>query len=216
MDMDKKVFERCSQMLSDNHYAVIDQFLTSEEVSEILVGLEKKYSHDQFKTAGVGQNNEHQENAKVRKDMIYWIEPEKNFEIERRFVPYLNSFMAYLNQSCFLSLMDYEMHYSVYPNGAFYGRHLDQFKKDNNRILTFICYLNFGWKSDDGGALRIYLNKDNQSEQYVDILPEAGRLVCFKSNLLEHEVIATNRQRLSLSGWMLRRKVDNMDMRHFY
>lgn len=216
MDSDIDVFEKCSQLLSDNHYAVIDQFLTSEEVSEILVGLETKNSDNKFKRAGVGQNRDYQKDSQVRGDMIYWIEPKKNIEIQRRFVPYLNSFMDYLNQSCFLSLKDIEMHYSIYPKGTFYGRHLDQFKKDNNRILTFICYLNFGWGNEDGGPLRLYTNKKDQEETYIDILPEAGRLVCFKSNLLEHEVMVTNRTRYSLSGWMLRREADNMDLNQSY
>jgi SM-20-related protein len=37
----------------------------------------------------------------------------------------------------------------------------------------------------------------------VDFLPLAGRLVCFRSDQIEHEVIAATRERRSLTGWML-------------
>lgn len=205
MASDEAVFEQCCDMLSENHYAVIDQFLTSQEVSDILIGLENKQTQKKFKKAGVGQNKEHQLNSEIRGDLIYWIDQTQDFEIKRRFVPCMNSFMTYLNQKCFISIKEYEMHYSIYPEGTYYKRHLDQFKKDDNRVITFICYLNFAWTNSYGGALRIYTDQEN-NDKYTDIYPEAGRFVCFRSDLLEHEVLPTLRPRYSLSGWMLNKK----------
>ncbi len=209
MHSDEAVFDRCSQHISNDNYSVIDQFLTSEEVSDILVGVENKYSQDKFKKAGVGQNDDYNNTSQVRGDLIYWIDSQKVFELKRRFLPYLNKFITHLNQKCFLSIKDYEMHYSVYPKGTYYKRHLDQFKKDDNRVLTFICYLNFDWRKGDGGDLRLYTNQKNTDAQYIDILPEAGRFVCFKSDVLEHEVLVTNKTRYSLTGWMLTRAMDS-------
>jgi len=210
MSLDESVFERCSQSLSNDHYSIVDQFLTSEEVSGILAGLESKYSQNKFKKAGIGKGDECNNDVEVRGDFIYWIDPEKVFELKRRFVVYLNSFIMHLNQKCFLSIKDYEMHYSVYPKGTFYKRHLDQFEKDDNRILSFICYLNFSWKKEDGGALRLYQNSEGDKGRYIDISPQAGRLVCFKSDVLEHEVLLTNKTRYSLTGWMLRSGINNI------
>jgi SM-20-related protein len=203
--LDESVFESCSQSLSTDHYATVDQFLTSEEVSAILVGLESKYSQNKFKKAGIGQGEKGDNNTEVRGDFIYWIDPEIVFELKRRFMVYLNSFITHLNQKCFLSIKDSEMHYSVYPKGTFYKRHLDQFKENDNRVLSFICYLNFGWDVADGGELRLY-NDEKDKNKYIDILPQAGRLVCFKSDVLEHEVLVTKKARYSLTGWMLRNK----------
>ncbi|MCA9405684.1 MAG: 2OG-Fe(II) oxygenase [Candidatus Omnitrophica bacterium] len=205
MNFDEDIFEECCEMLAQRHYAVIDHFLTSQEVSDLLVGLENKYTQKKFKKAGVGQDEDLQVDAQVRGDFIYWIDPEKDFEIKRRFVPCMNGFMDYVKKEFFLPIKDYEMHYSVYPEGTYYQRHLDQFKKDDSRVLTFICYLNFSWAAKYGGALRLYTKEDDK-ERYVDILPEAGRFVCFRSDLLEHEVLPTQRVRYSLSGWMLNRK----------
>jgi SM-20-related protein len=87
---------------------------------------------------------------------------------------------------------------TIYPPGSYYKRHLDQFKKDDHRKLSVICYLNENWKEEEGGQLRIYLpDKD------IDVLPIAGRLVCFRSDQLEHEVLRATRPRLSITGWIL-------------
>lgn len=98
----------------------------------------------------------------------------------------------------FLSLKDFEIHMTVYPVGAFYKRHLDQFKKEGHRKISVICYLNEEWKEEHGGQLRMYV-----PEGSLDVLPVSGRLVCFRSDLLEHEVLSATRQRMSLTGWML-------------
>jgi SM-20-related protein len=98
----------------------------------------------------------------------------------------------------FLSLKDYEIHMTVYPTGSFYKRHLDQFRADDHRKLSAICYLNRNWTDDDGGQLRMYLPEGNK-----DFLPLAGRLVCFRSDQIEHEVLPAKKERLSLTGWIL-------------
>jgi SM-20-related protein len=36
-----------------------------------------------------------------------------------------------------------------------------------------------------------------------DALPIAGRLVCFRSDVIEHEVLPSKKERLSVTGWML-------------
>ena len=66
-----------------------------------------------------------------------------------------------------------------------------------------ICYLNPDWKPEEGGQLRMYLE-----EAQLDTLPLAGRLVCFRSDQIEHEVLPATRERLSLTGWMLDQLVD--------
>jgi len=76
-------------------------------------------------------------------------------------------------------------------------------KKDDHRKLSVICYLNENWKESDGGQLRVYFPNDAK-----DFFPISGRLICFRSDLLEHEVLPTERHRISLTGWMLDQVVD--------
>jgi SM-20-related protein len=88
----------------------------------------------------------------------------------------------------------------LYEIGAFYSKHLDQFKNNDSRKYSVIMYLNTNWLETDGGALTVYFD----GNQY-DILPENGKIVFFNSSKLLHEVQVSNRQRLSITGWL---KVD--------
>jgi SM-20-related protein len=87
---------------------------------------------------------------------------------------------------------------TVYPVGSFYKRHLDQFKQDDHRKLSLICYLNEDWKEIHGGQLRMHL-----PSEVLDVLPTGGKLVCFRSDMIEHEVLPATRERYSLTGWIL-------------
>jgi SM-20-related protein len=69
------------------------------------------------------------------------------------------------------------------------------------RIITSILYLNENWHKEDGGQLRIYTGENS----YQDILPQAGQLVIFLSSEFFHEVLPTNRERLSITGWYKKR-----------
>jgi SM-20-related protein len=58
-------------------------------------------------------------------------------------------------------------------------------------------YLNEGWVDGDGGELSIH-HEDNVQ----DISPLNGRSIFFKSNELAHEVLMTNKTRMSITGWL--------------
>jgi SM-20-related protein len=68
--------------------------------------------------------------------------------------------------------------------------------------LSVICYLNDQWKTEDRGSLLLYL-----PDGPLDILPISGRLVCFRSDQIEHEVQPATRERLSLTGWLLDQEI---------
>lgn len=104
-----------------------------------------------------------------------------------------------LNRSLQLGLFEFESHFARYPAGAFYARHLDQFHDDSRRILSCVLYLNESWMAQDRGELRIYLNGDGM--EFVDVLPQGGRLVVFLSGRFAHEVLPATRERLSIAGW---------------
>lgn len=189
---------RVADGIAETGYAIIDDFLTANEVDSILELDEFKTGLLQFKKAGIGQKKEKQINEGIRGDYIEWIDRSVAAQPLQTYLAKLNALIAYVNQALFLSLKDCEVHMTIYPVGSFYKKHLDQFKKDDHRKLSVICYLNKTWKEEEGGQLRIYLDEVPQ-----DVLPIAGRLVCFRSDLLEHEVLPATRNRLSLTGWIL-------------
>ena len=60
-----------------------------------------------------------------------------------------------------------------------------------------IMYLNEGWQKTDGGELCIH-----HAESMQQIAPENGTTVFFKSSELMHEVLLTNKPRMSITGWL--------------
>jgi SM-20-related protein len=184
--------------LAENGFAIADDFLSPAEVQSILQLDEFRNGLLQFKKAGIGKLQDRQINEAIRGDYIHWVDRTLAQPPLLTYLTKLNELISFVNQNLFLSLKDYEVHMTIYPQGSYYKRHLDQFKKDDHRKLSVICYLNENWKEEEGGQLRIYL-----PEKPIDVLPLAGRLVCFRSDLLEHEVLPATRPRLSLTGWIL-------------
>ncbi len=184
--------------VAETGYAVIDDFLSNEEIDSIFSLDSFKNGLLQFKKAGIGKNQDRQINEAIRGDYIQWIDPNNAEPPLLTYFDKLRQVIAFVNQSLFLSLKDCEVHQTIYPIGSFYKRHLDQFKKDDHRKLSVICYLNKDWKEADGGQLRMFIGNESK-----DIFPLAGRLVCFRSDLLEHEVLPAKRARLSLTGWLI-------------
>ena len=186
--------------LADKGYAVVDQFLEASAIDDILGSDELKEWKLHFKKAAVGKSAGRQVIEEIRGDYIQWIDTATASAPVAGYVHKLRTLIPMLNESLFLSLKDVEVHLTSYPVGTFYKRHLDQFRSDDHRKLSVICYLNKGWRGENGGQLRLHL-----PEGPLDIFPLAGRLACFRSDQVEHEVMPANRERMSLTGWMVDR-----------
>jgi SM-20-related protein len=195
-------FELIADGLSNGGYAVTNDFLNEKEVGAILQMDAFRRGLSEFKKAGIGQTASKQINESVRGDFIHWTDRATAPPPLLGFLSKIDALVSFLNRSLFLSLKDFEMHMTVYPPGTYYKRHLDQFKANDHRKLSVICYLNENWKDEHGGQLRVYLQNEHK-----DILPVAGRLVCFRSDQVEHEVLPATRERFSLTGWMLDQKI---------
>jgi SM-20-related protein len=194
----KETFEAIADGLATNGYAVIDQFLSHSEVDAILSMNSFKEGLQNFKKAGIGKKQGLQINEAIRGDYIHWLDKNSAEAPAKVYLERLHELIQFLNAELFLSLKDFEAHMTIYPPGSYYKRHLDQFKADDHRRISVICYLNNDWKEENGGQLRMYLQ-----DQTLDVLPVAGRLVCFRSDRIEHEVLPADKDRLSITGWIL-------------
>ena len=188
-------FSTIADGLAEQGFVVINHFLSSQEVEDILK-LEV-FQNGSFQKAGIGKGHK-QVNESIRGDSILWMDKDLAPSPVQLYLNRLQALRTYLNQTLYLSLKDFEVHLASYPPGSFYKRHLDQFKSDDHRKITVITYLNQNWKEEEGGQLRMYLGKET-----LDILPTSGKLVCFRSDQIEHEVLPAIRERLSITGWML-------------
>ncbi len=92
-----------------------------------------------------------------------------------------------------------------------YVRHLDTSPKHTNvpcrRLVTAVYYLNQGWKAGDGGCLRVHCppngvpSSTSEPSHVVDIEPFSDRLVIFRSDKVEHEVLPNVEIRMALTLW---------------
>jgi SM-20-related protein len=197
------VFDFIADSLAEHGYAIADQFLSQQEVDNILAIPDFKTGIDKFKKAGIGKHQDLQINEAIRGDYIQWLDKDSAPQPAMVYLNRLGELVQHLNQTLFLSLKDFEVHMTIYPIGSFYKRHLDQFKKDDHRKLSVICYLNNDWKPEHGGELRMHLGAETKQ-----FLPFAGRFICFRSDEIEHEVLPATRERLSLTGWILDQLAD--------
>ena len=133
----------------------------------------------------------------MRSDKIYWLDRQHDNPFEINFFELMDSFVSYLNSTCYTGITGYEFHYTLYEKGSFYKKHLDQFRNNKSRAYSMIMYLNADWQEKDGGELCVY-----HRDYLQTITPVNGKCVFFKSSEMQHEVLVTHQPRMSITGWL--------------
>ena len=192
-------FECLVQGMLDDEYGIVEDFISPALVVGLRNNLLARLDAGKMLQAGIGQHASFQENNAVRRDQISWIEDDQSDSSEKEYFRLLWDLVGYLNLTCYTGLNAFESHYAHYGPGSFYKKHTDTFKNNPSRKFSMISYLNEDWKEADGGQLMVYQNYNNQK-----IAPEQGTTVFFKSNELQHEVLVTQQQRMSITGWLKR------------
>lgn len=198
----ESLFEAIAENLAHLDYAVVEDIFGPEELQILRRELHACFDEGDFKEAGIGNKDLYQQNKTIRGDVIRWVDRENTSARCHFFFDFIDDLSAYLNMTCYLGIRSQELHFAMYPAGAFYKRHLDSFQNNNARKISVVCYLNENWHEHEGGQLRIYLPSEEGIEKTIDLLPLGGRLVCFRSDLLEHEVLPSTRERLTITGWL--------------
>ena len=183
----------------DNNVGIAEHFLSKNLSDNLQQNIYDLQQQGKMKYAGIGNEKIADTNQQMRGDKIYWLDKKNNNINEQEFLDKVEDFIEHLNQTCYTGINDYEFHYAVYGQGSAYKKHRDQFKTDNNRKFSLICYLNDDWVAEDGGQLVIY-----QHDKPQTISPTAQKAVFFKSDEMEHEVLLSNKCRMSITGWLKR------------
>ena len=175
-------------------------FFPPELSTELAKECYQRAQRGQLAPAAIGRGSTKVVHENIRGDHIQWLDAGHHQAIDDYLV-LMEQLRVEINQSLFLGLDDFESHFTLYPPGAFYKKHLDRFRDDDRRTVSCVSYLNENWLPEQGGALRMYLN-DNQ---IYDVIPQSGTLIIFMSAQWPHEVLPATRDRLSVTGWFRRR-----------
>jgi SM-20-related protein len=192
--------DRICAAIANEGCAIEADFLPQATVAALADEAHAQDAAGEFHAAGVGRGAARVQRSDIRGDRILWLDQGSASAVQQPFWQALDALRLALNEALLMGLFSFEGHYALYPPGAFYRRHRDQFSgavaSSEIRVISCAIYLNENWALPDGGALRIY-----DDERVRDVLPVAGTLVCFLSDRFEHEVLPATRERLALTGW---------------
>ncbi len=200
--MNAEKAQELSEQILQNNFGIVRHLFSDNMLKSMKEFCLLQYQQGEFEKAKIGKGIEKQRITEIRNDYILWLSDYAHEKTVRSFLDEIYQLMDYLSEFFRISLNRYEGHYAIYPPGSFYKKHLDQFSDASNRLISCVVYLNDEWDEKDGGQLRIY-HKENGNE-FTDIFPEFGKVVCFRSDCVEHEVIKTTEKRFSITGWMRR------------
>lgn len=198
-----KVNEKISKIIDDiaeQGWSVTPDFFPEDYTKKLFQESKLLWENGQFREAGVGIGKNLQVRPEIRSDNVLWLDPDILTKIQQTYWDTIDTLRKSLNEAFYLNLSDFEAHFAVYQPGSFYKKHLDQFREVKYRLISCILYLNFDWREEYGGNLRIF----HDDETYTDSIPMAGTLACFRSDTIYHEVLSCTRTRYSLTGWLRR------------
>lgn len=191
------IFDTIINSFIADEVGIAENFLSIPLAAFLKQNLLSLYESDKLHSAGTGNATVILQDKMVRSDKIYWLDPlHENFH-ETSFFNLMDGFIKYLNDTCYTGITGYEFHYTLYEKGSFYKKHIDRFKNNGSRAYSMIMYLNADWQKADGGELCIH-----HIDHLQNISPMNGKCVFFKSSNLLHEVLLTNKPRLSITGWL--------------
>jgi SM-20-related protein len=193
----QKIFDILIDSFILDKIGIANHFLSDELTKQLKNNLNTLYRDQLMQYAGTGNSVQVSHDKLYRSDQIYWLDKSHNDPNENLFFELMDKFVLYLNKTCYTGITDYEFHYALYDAGSFYKKHVDQFQNNDSRQYSMIMYLNADWRKEDGGELCIHQRGTTQH-----ISPTQGKSVFFKSSELEHEVLLTNKPRLSITGWL--------------
>jgi SM-20-related protein len=192
---------RIAAALEAGGIAVCPGFASDAEVAELAAECRRAARAGELGPAYVGRGRARRILPDVRGDAIRWLPPAGATAAQRSLLARMERLRLEINRRTYLGLFDFECHFSLYPAGAVYRRHLDRFQDAADRVVSCVLYLNDGWAAADGGCLRVYAAA---ADAPLDVLPAGGTLVAFSSANHEHEVLPARRERLSIAGWFRR------------
>lgn len=193
MDAEQLIHNLCIQ-----GFHVIDGFMPQDQCQALQKVAHEMYNQGLFRSAKIGRNLDSHHNDTIRTDEIFWLDEHKTLPATHAFLERIHQIMKIINQSLFLGLHEFELHFAAYQPGSYYKKHSDQFATQKTRKISCVYYLNHDWRAEFGGELALYTPED---QLIRSVLPQENRFICFNSDL-PHEVCLTHQPRYSITGWL--------------
>lgn len=188
-------FELLTQQIQDSGWYYQQKVLSTELVVQLADSCQKRT----FLPAGIGQGVNNLINESIRSDSISWLDLDEAEPEIQTYLQQVERIKNLLNETFYLGLNSFTGHFSRYPTGSWYQPHYDCFANDKRRVVTLIFYINQHWQPSDGGQLCLHLPEGKRL-----IEPVAGSMICFLSAAILHEVLPTVKERMALTGWLVR------------
>lgn len=193
----EKIFNQLIDSFIENKVGIAENFINPALSAHLIHNLLALHDRKQLLSAGTGNDVIVAHDKTLRSDKIHWLDRSHNNVHENDFLDLIDTFVAHLNATCYTGITGYEFHYALYEKDTFYKKHIDQFRNNELRQYSMIMYLNENWTEKDGGELCIH-----HTDHLQHIAPVSGKGVFFKSSELAHEVLVTNKPRMSITGWL--------------
>lgn len=114
-----KSFNTLIDSFIDSEVGTADNFTSLKLAGHLRDNISKLYKNRLFLSSGTGNNQVASQNKLVRSDVIYWLDRNHNDQFENDFFDLLDSFVLYLNQTCFTGITGYEFHIRCTRKGVF-------------------------------------------------------------------------------------------------
>mmetsp|Transcript_2394 Transcript_2394/g.3632 ORF Transcript_2394/g.3632 Transcript_2394/m.3632 type:complete len:320 (+) Transcript_2394:86-1045(+) len=214
------------EQLAKKGFVVIDNFLPEDLQNDLRQDVSYLRSKSKFNVAKIGQDSTNNLNQDIRvaetcfigndklqdcpnaaRDSLYGVLDQVRADLSQN--PILDSPNAVTRGTPALDSNLSELLFAFYPTGGFYRRHRDAIPGSASvlRSYSLLLYLNEGWTPEQAGQLRMHMDSggdflpEGEDPNFIDVEPRGGTLVLFKSDMVPHEVLDTNAERLAVVGW---------------
>lgn len=185
--------------IEESGFYTSDAFLDTDSVFYWNDYVEKLSADNQLRDSTIGKQGH--KNLEIRSDKIFWLPDFSG--LTQNIGIWLEELRSALKNHFRTPADEIESHFSIYPAGASYGKHIDNASGVNHRLFTFIFYLNPKWQPGDGGELVLY-EPGRPESKLKQIEPRGGTFVLFRSDLFHHEVLTAHKPRYTFTGWLRR------------
>ncbi|MCB9665840.1 MAG: 2OG-Fe(II) oxygenase [Alphaproteobacteria bacterium] len=181
--------------LGEGRVVVRDAVVEAAALEPVRALLDDLWRAGALRAAGVGGRGTRAE--AVRGDHTTWLDDHLDLPDAARLWRWFDGLRGRLAEALRVALPSCRVQLARYPEGAHYRAHVDALRDDPVRRLTAILYLDPGWTPEAGGALQVV-----EGGEVRRIAPVGGRLVLFRADAVEHEVLPTSGPRYAATAWL--------------